>query len=180
MHHGQIALSLADRGNDGIAGDPVERVVELRDPGQRAFTAVLGCSRVEVLDDGIDLRQAQGGAVDDFQKEALPGVCGKVSVEVFDDSVVQIDQSAVGQFHARFAPGHLGNEVDSDIEADDGLEKGFEFFFIGPGGEAEEKIDGQMKGDLAVSGEVFFRLAVLDEEIGAGDNISKKFNKFGI
>jgi hypothetical protein len=37
-----------------------------------------------------------------------------------------------------------------------------------------------VKGNLAVSGEVFFRVAVLDAEFGAGNDISKKFNKFGI
>ena len=41
-------------------------------------------------------------------------------------------------------------------------------------------IDGEVKGNLAVSGEVFFRVAVLDEKFGAGNDISKKFNKFGI
>jgi hypothetical protein len=37
-----------------------------------------------------------------------------------------------------------------------------------------------VKGNLAVSGEVFFRVAVLDAKFGAGNDISKKFNKFGI
>jgi len=154
--------------------------MELRYPGQGAFTEVFRCSRVEVLDDGIDFGQAQGGAVNGFQKEAVPGFCGKVSVEVFYDSAVQIDQSAVSQFHARFAPSHTGNVLYRDIEAHDSLEEALEFLFIGPCWQAEEKIDGKMKRDFALSGEVFVRLSALDEEIGAGNDISKEFNKFGV
>jgi hypothetical protein len=101
-------------------------------------------------------------------------------MEVIDQTAVQIDQGAGGQFHARFAPRHFGNDVFSDIKAFYGLEEAVEFFFIGSGGEAEEKIDGEVKGNLAVSGEVFFRVAVLDAKFGAGNDISKKFNKFGI
>jgi hypothetical protein len=34
-----------------------------------------------------------------------------VSIEVIDQTAVQIDQGAVGQFHARFAPRHFGNDI---------------------------------------------------------------------
>jgi hypothetical protein len=46
-----------------------------------------------------------------------------VSIEVIDQTAVQIDQGAVGQFHARFAPRHFGNDVFSDIKAFYGLEE---------------------------------------------------------
>ena len=110
----------------------------------------------------------------------MPSFCRKVSIEVIDRTAVQIDHDAVGQFHARFAPRHFGNDVFSDIKAFYSFEEAVQFLFIGSGGEAEEKIDGEVKGNLAVSGEVFFRVAVLDEKFGAGNDISKKFNKLGI
>ena len=37
--------------------------------------------------------------------------CRKVSIEVIDQTAVQIDQGAVGQFHACFAPRHFGNDI---------------------------------------------------------------------
>ena len=40
-----------------------------------------------------------------------PRFCRKVSMEVIDQTAVQIDQGAVGQFHVRFAPRHFGNDI---------------------------------------------------------------------
>jgi len=47
----------------------------------------------------------------------MPSFCRKVSIEVIDRTAVQIDHDAVGQFHARFAPRHFGNDVFCDIKA---------------------------------------------------------------